>query len=99
LAPAAGFILWLGMTFSLAFLAVGFLCGLSAAAYGYCEKEASSRRRGWMTLAGLAIGFSLPIVVVWRQWGVHLPNIWWINLQKHAGFYAAMPRSYFLGFW
>lgn len=97
-AVAAGLLWWLGMFTSLAFVAVLpiafgpvlFNCVTSA------TQDRGKSLRGLLSVTWrFAVGTLVPILALKVVLGLNLVSVWKINLAKHAGFYAAMPRSYF----
>ena len=93
LAILGGLILWLGMFTTPAFLAVLPIAG-GALTMRLCGPSAISIKRWLITLVTLGVGVALPTQLAWHELDLNLPVIWWLNLDKHAGFYDAMPRSY-----
>ncbi len=85
-----GLLLALGMFFSLVFLAVGFIVALVVLI--------ASGPGGWIgkiTRIGVIGGGFLAGTAFWTMAGSTDPlAIWLANQAKHAGFYAAYPRSY-----
>lgn len=85
-----GLVLALGMFFSLVFLAVGFIVAVVVLT--------GSGPRGWIgkiiRIGLIGAGF-LAGTAIWAVAGKTDPlAIWLANQAKHAGFYAAYPRSY-----
>lgn len=91
-AVLAGAVFWFGMLFSLAFLAV--LPIAFGAHFTYFWRGKMSIGRWLTTVAAFAAGFALPTEWCWRQLDLNLPVVWFINLDKHAGFYVERPMSY-----
>jgi hypothetical protein len=94
---AAGAVLWSGMMLSLAFLAVGFAATTSVVLSKIFARAEITWRRAVGIVLGVGVGFAVPVLCIAARWGTDLPGVWRINLQKHAGFYDAMPRTY--GVW
>jgi len=97
----AGLVFWLGMTLSLAFLAVGvflFVVAVVRFADDLPSEGAGPRRSGAKPLAisslWTAAGFALPTLAAWIAFGLNLPAVWWLNLQNHAGFYSHFSRTW-----
>lgn len=96
---AAGFVAWLGLFCSLAFLpVVVFVKAVSLAELwkrppGEWLREILVRR--WKALVGAMVGFWAPITVLWMTTGMNLLVVWWWNYHNHAAFYSRFPRSYF----
>ncbi len=91
LAVFAGGACCLGLLLSLAFVVVGGI----ALIYVVLDTAISRQLgRGIITLACLAAGIALPIEWIYENYQLSMIDVWQINLQKHAGFYVAMPRSY-----
>lgn len=92
LAIPAGFLFGLGLCFSLAFLTVLPLVFVGRALIARRLEKGGFKR----SMVGCVV-FSLTFLglVLWG-WlsGIDLVSIWRTNLSKHAGFYEAMPRSY-----
>ncbi len=91
LAILAGGVCCLGLLLSLAFVVVGGIALLYA-----LLDSASTRQlgRGVITVGCLAAGVALPIEWIYENYQLSMLDVWQINLEKHAGFYLAMPRSY-----
>jgi hypothetical protein len=89
LAFAAGSTLALGMVFSLAFLPVGLVVGLSLAT---APRTGLRKRLG--LLAATGAGFLLLTGAAWVISGANPFLTWWWNRQNHARFYEGFPRSY-----
>ncbi|HVJ80638.1 MAG TPA: hypothetical protein VNC50_06170, partial [Planctomycetia bacterium] len=92
-----GALQWMGMHCSLAFAVVG----AAAAILGVLTLVAAPRHELMRQLFRLLLvsiaAFAAFGALVWwnyREHGLPLWHVWLINLRKHAGFYAAMPRSY-----
>lgn len=89
LAAGVGVVLAVGMSFTLAFLAVGLVAGLILAA--------SPARSGRGRLAAIAATGSAFLAVVLLGWLITRANpfvVWWWNQHNHARFYVEYPRSY-----
>lgn len=88
-ATLAGAVLALGMTFTLAFLAVGLAVGLVLA-----TMPGASTRRRLASLAWTGLGFLLPTLALWAATTANPFVVWWWNSRNHARFYLEYPRSY-----
>lgn len=96
LAALAGVAWSFGMFLSLAFLAVTPLLGGLALA-GAWRVETDRRLAGQRFCAfafALACGGMILPLSFRLAFGTNIFAVWAINLSKHAGFYLAMPRSY-----
>jgi hypothetical protein len=92
LAVLAGGVVSLGLMLSLAFVVVAAIAGF----FLILEAIATHRyRRAILTLIFIGAGIALPIESIYENFKLSMFDVWQINLEKHAGFYAAMPRSYF----
>ncbi|MBY0585879.1 hypothetical protein K2X85_01820 [bacterium] len=92
LAILAGAIGSVGLFLSLAFVVVGAIAGAIVLSEAVAKKE---YRRGIITIACLLAGLALPMEALFENYKISMIEVWQINLAKHAGFYTAMPRSYF----
>lgn len=88
-AVLAGTVLAVGMAFTLAFLGVGLIVGLTLA-----TATGTDRRRRLGLLAATGLGFLGPILIAWAATGADPFVIWWWNQRNHARFYEEFPRSY-----
>lgn len=87
---ACGLLLALGMFFSLVFLAVGFIVALVVLTGPHAGGRIGKCNRIGLIGAGFLAG-----TAGWAVAGQTNPAaIWLANQAKHAGFYAAYPRSY-----
>jgi hypothetical protein len=88
----AGVFWWIGLCFSLAFLA------LAPIVVGAVAIQGSTWRSGIRLFllhgGAFALGALVPTIWVWRELQLFLPSVWGLNLENHAGFYQHMPRSY-----
>lgn len=91
LAILAGVVLWIGMMLSLAFLVVGVVALTSATFLGWREGR---RLEPFVLGISLFAGMALPTAWLLESFDLNMMNVWQTNLAKHAGFYEAMPRSY-----
>ena len=90
-ALVSGMLMGVGMSCTLAFLAVGFNVALLLAWRG---RHRGERRRTGLTLGWIGLGF-----VVWTGltawvWSCNPLTIWRANLTNHARFYDEYPRDY-----
>lgn len=90
-AALAGLFLWLGMTLSLAFLAMIPITLGARLFTGGMDRSALA------SVATFLLASLLATLAVWWWLGLDLWTTWRVNLAKHAGFYQRMPRSY--AFW
>lgn len=88
-ATVAGAVLALGMSFTLAFLAVGLVVAL---VLGGATENSIRRRLGLIAATGL--GFLVPTLAAWAVTRANPFLIWWWNQRNHARFYVEYPRSY-----
>ena len=95
----AGFILWIGMCLTLAFLPVL----LAAVLYSLFEvwrlRSGTNRTQSvWINLfsAGFfgLLGLLIPTILMGALFEINLLNVWILNLQNHAGFYLQYSRTY-----
>lgn len=89
--------LWIGMTLSLAFVAVGFLVLVMAVTELIQSSAAVTERRSgfaWGPLSGSVLLFVGLTGGVWLALRLNLVDVWQANWQNHAGFYAEFPRTY-----
>jgi hypothetical protein len=89
LALVAGLLLALGMFFTLAFLPVGLIVGLSVVFAGGVSR---ARKVGLILAAGA--GFLAITAAGWASIGANPLPIWIWNLKNHARFYVEYPRTY-----
>ncbi len=89
LAFVAGLLLALGMFFTLAFLPVGLIVGLSVA---FASGAGRARKAGVILAVGA--GFLAITVAGWGLIGASPLPIWTWNLKNHARFYVEYPRTY-----
>jgi methylthioxylose transferase len=94
----AGLTLFLVLNLSLAFLPIAMIAALAAGlwfwwSFAPCERAIQIRKRIG-ALGGAALGFALSVVALWIAAGINLPGVWLVNLENHAGFYAAYPRTW-----
>ena len=91
LAVGAGMLLGVGMSCTLAFLAVGFNVALVLTWLG---RTRSKRRRTVRALGWIGLGFAAWTGLTAWVWGCDLLTIWRANLANHARFYEEYPRDY-----
>lgn len=97
-AAAAGFLMLVGLLWSLAFLAMVAMLGLAALLQLWREHSAGRNRIAWtawlrIVLAGVgafAVCSLLPMVL----FGYDVYGVWRICLSQHASFAVLFPRSY-----
>ncbi len=102
----AGFVLWLGMLLSLAYVTIGLLIAVmtvwewrivqgdrDAPAEGIIAPATTGRDRAMLLLAGAA-GFVVPSVCLGVFSGINLLNVWRWNLANHALFYEHNVRTW-----
>ena len=89
MAGGSGLVLAVGMTFSLAFLAVGLVVALILAAP---PGPSWKRRSGRIIVVGL--GFLAATLGWWAATSADPFAIWWVNQRNHARFYVEYPRTY-----
>jgi methylthioxylose transferase len=89
LATLVGVVLAVGMTFTLAFLAVGLIvASVLATAPGVGPLRRALR------IAATGAGFLAPTLASWAITRADPFVIWWWNQKNHARFYVEFPRSY-----
>jgi methylthioxylose transferase len=89
LATLAGVVLAVGMTFTLAFLAVGLIVAIVLA-----TAPGVDRLRRALRIAATGAGFLAPTLASWAITRADPFVIWWWNQKNHARFYVEFPRSY-----
>lgn len=100
----AGFVLWLALCLSLAFLPVALLAVIvSLTSFVFAPSQKGTRfghgfGRLSSSIASIGVGFALPIVVLRLVAGINLLVVWWLNLRNHAGFYRQFTRTYWKWF-
>lgn len=87
-AALAGVVLAVGMTITLAFLAIGFVVGLQLLARSKTWRE----RAILLAITGVAFA-ATSAIFAWGM-GTNLPAIWWANQRNHARFYDEYHRTY-----
>ena len=105
-ALSAGFVAWVGLFCSLAFLPVFLAAALMTLGSGWqfsshlkqnpaspCSRFSFSTRQGFCLIAAL-FGFLLPVYILWQSSQLNLFNVWWLNYRNHAGFYDQYHRTY-----
>jgi len=94
----AGFILWLGLFISLGMLPAVFLAAVLTMWEGWlCRPEdriEQPARRLLVALACAAVGFLIPIAMLYFTTGMNLFAVWSWNLHNHSGFYSQYSRTY-----
>ncbi|MDA0833039.1 MAG: hypothetical protein O2955_06105 [Planctomycetota bacterium] len=105
---STGFVLWLGLSMSLALLPGLVLTLLlvvweiftSHRANSQSTRGESSTTSAWSQYIApiIAMGgsFALLVALVWWLTDLNLLNCWRMNLQNHAGFYTQYPRTYWI---
>jgi len=105
LSTLAGLIVWCGLMMSLAFLPVILflvIAGWQSRRIRVSESEdvtvrgASSWMRGvppGRCIVGALVGFLLPTLLMGWGCGINLFDVWWLNYQNHAAFYAKYVRT------
>ena len=88
-AALAGVVLAVGMTFTLAFLAVGLIVALILAATPADRPGQRAALIGWT-----GAGFLLTTLALWAFSSANPFVIWWWNSRNHARFYDQYPRDY-----
>ncbi len=88
-AALAGVVLAVGMTFTLAFLAVGLIVALILATTRGDRIGRRVERIAWT-----GAGFLLPTLALWAYSSANPFVIWWWNSRHHARFYVEYPRRY-----
>ncbi len=100
----AGFVAWLGLFFSLAFLPVQFLAALmtlwcsSPFVVSESRTPLSMKRIATCGLA-VVLGFWLPVLLLKLWSGLNLIEVWLLNYKNHAGFYRQYTRTYSQWLW
>jgi len=95
-AAAAGAALFVGLQFTLAFLAVGGLIAVSLVLHFVAagrEERPGSRRAVFCLLGGLA-GLLVPALLVWVGFRYNSFAVWKVCYVNHASFAQHFPRSY-----
>jgi len=95
-AAAGGALLFVGMQFSLAFLAVIALIAISffLTLFFISEARPSLRSGATLAVAGLC-GFVLPLLAAWCFLDYDSLSVWMTCYRKHASFAVVFPRPYF----
>ncbi len=89
LAVGSGAVLAAGMTFTLAFLAVGLVVALVLAT---APGRGRAARVGLIAATGA--GFLGATLAWWAATSADPFAIWWVNQRNHARFYVEYPRTY-----
>jgi hypothetical protein len=89
MAKMAGVSLGVGMQFTLAFLAVGFVVALIIVSH-----PEGAWRSKLVRIGATGVGFLAVTGSVWLATRANPLAIWWVNQQNHARFYEEYPRSY-----
>lgn len=85
---SSGFVLAVGMQFTLAFVAVGLVSAFLLAG-------TSGSLRAWIErLVAIGTGFLAVTFAVWALTGANPFLTWWWNQANHARFYVEYPRTY-----
>lgn len=91
----AGFVLFLGLFCSLAFLPILLFGALGVFTLAMRRTD---WRRGLMellpTVLGVTAGLSLPVILLRVGFGVNMLTVWGWNYHNHAGFYGQFTRTY-----
>lgn len=106
----AGFVTWIGLFCSLAFLPVLLLAALMTLGKAWLLPLANGPVRGeelpgshqsatigfrhWLCVVAAGVGFVVPSIVLWNTAGINLFNVWHLNYRNHAGFYEHFSRTY-----
>ncbi len=109
-ALVAGFVTWIGLLCSLAFLPVLLMAAqmtfgkawLFPLAKGVLSLEDlpgsnQSERIGfrrWLVVAAAGCGFVVPSICLWCTANVNMFHVWLLNYRNHAGFYQQYSRTY-----
>jgi methylthioxylose transferase len=95
----AGFVLWIGFFLTLAFLPVA-LCAVFYSLFEVWQLRSDKNlfRPAWKQFFFAAVfglsGLVLPTTFMGVLFEINLPEVWFLNLQNHAGFYLQYPRTY-----
>jgi hypothetical protein len=94
----AGASFWLAMFLSLAILPIALAAGLLTlweAVLCIPQERTALRCRDWVArLGAAAIGWCLPVVLLWLIGRINLLSVWQWNYRNHAAFYAHYARTY-----
>lgn len=98
-AIASGVVLAIGMQFTLAFLAIGFVVFLVLLIQPLrVQGEAPGGTHGWRFRAWavgfVGLGFLALTLGIWAASSANPFEIWWWNQVNHSRFYSEYPRSY-----
>jgi len=94
----AGATFWLAMFLSLAVLPIALAAGLltlwEAVICTPGERTALGPRDWVARLAAVAVGWGLPVLLLWLIGRINLLSVWQWNYRNHAAFYAHYARTY-----
>ncbi|WP_437187079.1 hypothetical protein SH668x_000457 [Planctomicrobium sp. SH668] len=97
-----GLLLWIACNLTLAFLPIGLMITLQGI-FRVRDPQSSSANKlpfrafepsQFIPFAGAAMGFIVPILLVWLASGMNLLAVWMQNIHNHSSFYAHSTRSY-----
>jgi hypothetical protein len=95
---AAGFVLWLGMSLSLALAPIAVFAAIWTALDEVYAPRTGATRTPWRSTAGhvisAAAGFFVPILLVWTVFDLNLLAVWSWNTHNHAEFYQHFERTW-----
>lgn len=95
-ATLTGFVLWLGLFLSLAFLTVFALIGVMTL-WELATRPPEQRHRAflqWHLVVAAAVGFALPTLGLLLLADINLLRVWQLNYFNHARFYQHNVRTY-----
>ena len=106
----AGFVTWIGLLCSLAFLPVLLVAALMTLgkawlfplAKGFLsvnDQTGSNQSetigfRRWACVGAAGFGVVVPSICLWHMANVNMFNVWLLNYRNHAGFYQQYSRTY-----
>lgn len=106
LALLSGFLVWCGLMLSLAFLPVILFAAMigwqrrppsvtaDGASHTTDQQQWSAGPPPLRSVAGAAVGFLVPVALLWCCYRINMLSVWWLNYQNHAAFYAKYSRTY-----
>ena len=106
----AGFVSWVGLLCSLAFLPVLLVAALMTLGKTWMFRMEDCRDSGtestgshqsvsvaslrWKCICAAGFGFIVPSFCLWQAANVNMFNVWLLNYRNHAGFYEQYSRTY-----
>lgn len=100
----AGFVAWLGLFLSLAFLPILFLAAVMtfwsiSPFVPQPDRTPLTVVRLTKSASGVILGFWTPVLLLALWAGMNLVTVWLLNYQNHAGFYRQYTRTYAQWLW